>query len=199
MTPPPSCCITSVELLTSKGQNAGLGVVFPPITVGGWASQADPNILGPVNNPSGVLTSAEYRYSLMVLWRGDNLNLCNFKRWVSRNIYGANRKLIPPPKGRGWLGATGRANNLDADDTGLPVYIYIDPAGKFAIQSDVPGGLALKAAFFQYEYLANFYAAALSGNDVKGEIWYNLEMVVDALNDPNPTNRPPSIVGKNPP
>jgi hypothetical protein len=198
-TPPPSCCITSVELLTSKGQNAGLGVTFPPIIAGGVASQTDPNILGPVNNPSGALTGAEYRYSLMILWRGSNLHLCTFRRWVSRNIYGANRKLVPPAKGRGWLGATGEAHSSDADDTGLSVYIHIDPAGKFAIQSDVPGGMSLKAAFFRYEYLANFYAAALSGNDVKGEIWYNLEIVVDTLNDPNPTNGPPYVVRKNPP
>jgi hypothetical protein len=196
---PPSCRITSVELLSTKGDNSSLGVNFPPIIVAGTRSQADPNILGPTNNPSGFLTDAEYRYSLMVLWRGDNLHLCQFRRWVSRNIYGANRKLRPPPKGRGWLGVTGEAKDTDAKDTGLALFVHRDPTGKFAIQSDVPGGMALKVPFFKFEYLANFYAAAFSGNVAIGEIWYNLEIEVDTLNSVSPRNGPPYVVRKNPP
>ena len=63
-------------------------------------------------------------------------------------------------------GKTGAANENDRDDSGMAVYVYIDPNGKFAIQSDVPGADMLKGAnpnYFPYEYLANFYAVAVSG------------------------------------
>jgi hypothetical protein len=100
------CTIRSVELLVYPGQNAGLGPPggFLPIIQGGQRSQADPNVLGPTNNPNGDTTPGEYRYSLMVLWRGQNLDRCVFKRWVSR--MGVPRQLLrgrlpPALHGRG--------------------------------------------------------------------------------------------------
>ncbi len=81
----------------------------------------------------------------------------------------------------------------------MAVYVYIDPNGKFAIQSDVPGADMLKGAnpnYFPYEYLANFYAVAVSGKDVKGWIAYNFEMEIAMLNDPMPQNGPPYVVNK---
>ena len=169
--------------------------------MGGVRSQGDPNTLGPTNNPNGDTNKGEYRYSLMILWRGDNLNLCEFKRWKSRTAYVANRKQSFI-KGRGWLGPIGEANDTDDPDDGLSAYVYVDPSGKFAVQSDVPGAdrlLGANPSYFKYEYFANFYAAAISGQDVKGWIRYNLEIVIPQLNDPNPQNGPPYVVNKSPP
>jgi hypothetical protein len=207
-TPPISCSISSVELLTINGQNAGLGSPFlplPPAINGNEPSQAYPNILGATNNPNGDITKGEYRYSLMVLWRGKNLDLCTFKRWVSRTLYLGNRNPKGQfSKGRGWLGATGEATPSDEPDDGYGVYLFLPLTVDYVLQSDVPGWQPIPPRFYKAEYLANYYAAAFAtpyqpGDTPLGWITYNLEIRVGQLNDPNPQNGPPYVVKKFPP
>jgi RHS repeat-associated protein len=173
----------------------------------GRISGIDPNTyLGPYNDGDVGRLTGEYRYSLIVVWTGQHLDKCRFRRVVDSN------SLMPGgvrlESGLGFGGATALANerlSQPDDDRATPNYNqYVRVTQTIAVQYDAPGlwfssfNFADNAPFYYY---ANFlaYAESIETEQIVGRVWYTvmIDGDFDDQNQPVISNQA-FLIGTNP-